>query len=218
MNQTAKKIWNWGTTLLVAIVVVLALLLAGARLVGLQVFTVLSGSMEPAYHVGSLIYVRRVDPGELEAGDVITFLLNEDVVVTHRIVEILPDEQDPQTLRFRTRGDANDVADGALVHQNNIIGTPVFMIPFLGRVANFVQHRPGSYLAGAFCALLLLATFLPDLLSGDKKEGAAQKAESDGGSPADAGPDGGHAENAAARASPEKNAAVQEGGAEPDSF
>ena len=55
MSKTVKRIWNWFTTVLVAVVVILALLLVGARLIGLQVFTVLSGSMEPTYHVGSLI-------------------------------------------------------------------------------------------------------------------------------------------------------------------
>ena len=51
-----------------------ALLLAGARLVGLRTFAVLSGSMEPAYPVGSLIYVRSAEPSALECGDVITFM------------------------------------------------------------------------------------------------------------------------------------------------
>ena len=52
-----KKIWNVVSTVLVAAVVLLAVLLVGVRLFGLQVYTVLSGSMEPAYPVGSLIYV-----------------------------------------------------------------------------------------------------------------------------------------------------------------
>ena len=55
MNPTLKKVWNIVSTVLVALLVVLALLLAGARLVGLQVFTVLSRSVGPAYHTGSLI-------------------------------------------------------------------------------------------------------------------------------------------------------------------
>lgn len=59
MNKTVKKIWNILTTVLVGLVVLLALLLVGARVVGLQVFSVLSGSMEPTYHTGSLIYVKR---------------------------------------------------------------------------------------------------------------------------------------------------------------
>ena len=67
MSKTVKKIWNTVTSVLVAVVVILALLLVGARVVGLQVFTVLSGSMEPTYHVGSLIYVKKVDYRELES-------------------------------------------------------------------------------------------------------------------------------------------------------
>ena len=62
MNRSIKKAWNVVSSILVALVVILALLLVGARLVGLQVFTVLSGSMEPTYHTGSLIYVNKVDP------------------------------------------------------------------------------------------------------------------------------------------------------------
>ena len=62
MNRSLKKIWNVISSILVAVVVLLALLLVGARIVGLQVFTVLSGSMEPTYHTGSLIYVKKVDP------------------------------------------------------------------------------------------------------------------------------------------------------------
>ena len=92
-----KKIWNVVTTVLVAVVVILALLLVGVRLFGMQVYTVLSGSMEPVYHTGSLIYVKNVDYRDLKEGDVITFMLDEDTVATHRIVGIVPDEEDPSS-------------------------------------------------------------------------------------------------------------------------
>ena len=62
--ESFKKIWNGITTVIVILVVILAILLAGVRLFGLQVFTVLSGSMEPTYHVGSLIYVKKTDPAQ----------------------------------------------------------------------------------------------------------------------------------------------------------
>lgn len=165
-----KKIWNTITTILVILVVVLALLLVGARLIGLQVFTVLSGSMEPTYHTGSLIYVKEVDPFELEDGDVITFMLDEDTVATHRIVDVVPDEQDSTVVRFQTKGDANDAVDGSLVHYKNVIGSPVFTIPKLGYVANYIQNPPGTYIAISAGAILLLLVFLPDLFADDKKE------------------------------------------------
>lgn len=173
MPNSIKKIWNGLTTLLVAVVVVLAVLLVGARVIGLQVFTVLSGSMEPAYHVGSLIYVKEVDARQLETGDVITFMVDEDTVATHRIAGVVPDENDPTTIRYRTKGDANEAEDGTLVHYKNVIGTPIFSIPGLGYVAAYIQQPPGMYIAISAGALLILLVFLPDLFSdGEKKQKA----------------------------------------------
>ena len=76
MNRTVRKILNTFSTVCVALAVMLAVLLVGARIVGLRVFTVLSGSMEPTYHTGALIYVKKVDPVEIKAGQVITFMLD----------------------------------------------------------------------------------------------------------------------------------------------
>ncbi len=169
MIKTIKSIWNAVTTILVSLVLVLAIVLVGVRLFGLQVFTVLSGSMEPTYHTGSLIYVQEVDHRELEAGDVITFMLSEDTVATHRIVGVVPDEEDPSVLRYRTKGDANNAEDGTLVHYKNILGTPVYSIPKLGYVADFIQNPPGMYIAMSAGAILLMLVFLPDLLFSEEE-------------------------------------------------
>ena len=170
MNKSLKKIWNVISSILVALVVLLALLLVGARVVGLQVFTVLSGSMEPTYHTGSLIYVKKVDPYTIEEGQPITFMLDEDTIATHRVVGIVPDEEDPTVIRFRTKGDANDAEDGSLVHYKNVIGTPIFSIPYLGYIADYIQHPPGMYIAISAGAVLLLLVFLPDVFADDSKD------------------------------------------------
>ena len=176
MSKTLKRIWNWISSVLVGIVVLLAIALAGVRFVGLQPYVVLSGSMEPTYHVGSLIYVKSVDYRELEVGDPITYMLSQDTVVTHRIIEVLVDEEDPDTLRYFTQGDANAVADGTSVHYKNILGKPVFSIPYLGYVSNYIQNPPGMYVAIAAGAILILLVFLTDIFSGDKeKEKDAKK-------------------------------------------
>ena len=175
MGKTLKKILNVISTILVAIVVVLALLLVGARFIGLNVYTVLSGSMEPTYHVGSLIYVKDVDTDKLKAGDVITYMLDEDTIVTHRIADVIPDETDPSIIRFQTKGDANDSVDGSLVHYKNVIGTPVFSIPKLGYLANYIQKPPGRYIAISAGAIILLLVFLPDLFSDDDKSEKKKK-------------------------------------------
>ena len=178
MNGSLKKIWNVISNILVALVVILALLLVGARVVGLQVFTVLSGSMEPTYHTGSLIYVKEVDPYTIEVGQPITFMLNEDTVATHRVVGIVPDEEDPTVIRFRTKGDANEAEDGGLVHYKNVIGTPIFSIPYLGYVADYIQHPPGMYIAISAGAILLLLVFIPDIFADDKDKEQDKKKKS----------------------------------------
>lgn len=176
-----KKIWSGISTAVVALVVILALLLAGARLVGLQVYTVLSGSMEPNYHVGSVIYVREVEPSTLQVGDAISFLISENTVATHRIIEVLPDEKDPDVIRFRTKGDNNDIADTNPVHCNNVLGKVVGTIPLLGYVSDFVQNPPGTYITLGAVFVLIFAVFLPDIFGNAralKAEQEQEKAES----------------------------------------
>lgn len=177
MKSTVKKVWNIVTTVLVVVVVLLAVALVGVRVVGLQTYAVVSGSMEPDYPVGSLLYVKSVDYKQLEVGDVITFMIDEDTVATHRIIEIIPDDEDPEVLRFRTKGDNNQVEDGTPVHYKNIIGTPVFCIPKLGYFANYIQNPPGMYLAIGGAAILLILVFLPDLFKDDSKNDKRQPAD-----------------------------------------
>ena len=167
-----KKLWSVLSTLIVIAVVALAILLAGVRIVGLTPYVVLSGSMEPTYHTGSLIYDKKVDPFTLKEGDVITFMVSEDTLVTHRIVGVVPDEDEPGTIRFRTKGDANDAEDGTLVHYKNVVGTPVFTIPYLGYFSNWITHAPGKYIAITAAVVFLILLFLPDML---KKADEADK-------------------------------------------
>ena len=177
MSKSAKRIWNWISSLLVGIVVLLAIALVGVRIIGLQPYAVLSGSMEPTYHVGSLIYVKTVDYKELQIGDPITFMISQDTVVTHRIIEVIADEEDPDTIRYFTKGDANDTPDGSSVHCKNILGKPLFSIPYLGYVSNYIQNPPGRYIAMAGGALLILLVFLPDVFGSKDKDTAKDSSQ-----------------------------------------
>ena len=159
-----KKIWNAVTTVVVILVVILALLLVGARLLGLQTLVVLSGSMEPYYHVGSIIYVKDVPPESLQVGDDISFLISENTVATHRIVEILPGAAD---LRFRTQGTANTTTDEP-VHQSKVLGKVVGTIPLLGYLFDFVKHPPGTYITLGVATIIVLLAFVPDIIMGLK--------------------------------------------------
>ena len=55
--STFKKIWNIASTVLVVLVILCAVFLMGTRLLGYECYTVISGSMQPKYMVGDLLYV-----------------------------------------------------------------------------------------------------------------------------------------------------------------
>ena len=171
--KKVKKIWDTVTTVLVVLVAVFAVFLMGSRLVGLQVYHVVSPSMEPTYSVGDLIYVKEVDPDSVKVGDPITFVLNEDLVVaTHRVTAV-----DRENRLFTTKGDANKTEDAAPVHYNNLIGVPVFAVPLLGYVSAYIQSSPGMYVAMGLGAVLLAAVFLPDLLVKKEKKEKQEEAK-----------------------------------------
>ena len=172
-KRTARRYWGIFSTIMVGIIFVFAIFLVGMRLFGFELYTVMSGSMEPEYHVGSLIYVKRVDVSTLNQGDVITFVADKDnTVITHRIADI---KYDNGELKFRTKGDANDVEDAALVHNKNVLGTPVFQIPLLGYLAFYIQRPPGIYIALVAGTLLLAAVIAPTFNKGKEKTASKKK-------------------------------------------
>ncbi len=173
-DNVAKKlkgIWNIVSTVLVILIVLCAVFLMGSRILGYRVFNILSGSMEPTYSVGDLIYVQEVkDKSTIRVGDPITFILNENLVVaTHRVVKV-----DTEKQLFYTKGDANNTMDSSPVLYNNVIGVPKFSIPYLGYVADFVQNPPGMYFVIAGGVGLILLVFLPDLLAKRKRKEVSQ--------------------------------------------
>lgn len=166
-----KKTANIFSKVFVSLLAILAILLAGVRLAGLQPFAVTSGSMSPSYNVGSLIYVKPIAPEIIEVGDPITFTLNEELIVaTHRVIEI-----DVENKHFYTKGDANKSADGSPVHFNNLIGKPVFCIPLLGYFSSYVSNPPGLYIAIIVIVTLVLLAFVPDLIKKNEQDEQTDK-------------------------------------------
>jgi signal peptidase len=158
MKEKIKKCYHILKKIVSGLILMCAILLIGARLIGLTPYVVLSGSMAPTYPVGSLIYVQKVEPNEIEVGDPITFVLNEDLVVaTHRVVDI-----DDTHTYFYTKGDANDVADSSPVHYKNLIGKPLFMLPKLGYVVTFLSTQHGMVIGALALCCLFLFIFFPE--------------------------------------------------------
>lgn len=109
MNRVnvTKRFCSIVTGVVLVLAVLMLVAFAGVRLFGLTPYAVLSGSMEPEYPTGSLIYVRDVDPADVAVGDAITFELESGTLVTHEVYEI-----DSDARAFRTQGIANIDAGG----------------------------------------------------------------------------------------------------------
>ena len=103
-----RKICNFLTTILILVLLVLAIVLIVPRLMGYQSLAVLSGSMEPEISVGSIVFIKETEPADLEVGDVITYRLSGNTLVTHRIIE-----KDEVVEQFITQGDASRKSDNA---------------------------------------------------------------------------------------------------------
>jgi len=104
------------------------------RVFGHQLYIVLGGSMSPAFEAGSIVAVKPVDPSTLAVGDVISFRMREDgMLTTHRIVGVSTEG----ALRFTTRGDANDADDPNPVPAGNVVGRVALAVPYAGYVVNF---------------------------------------------------------------------------------
>lgn len=167
VGKVTKYILKSISYIIIILVVAFAMMMVGVKLFGIQIYTVLSGSMEPEYKVGSLIYVVDTDVNALKENDVITFRITENVIATHRIVEVVNDNDN---IKFRTQGDANDFKDEGLVDVENIVGKPVLSIPYLGYVANFMQTVSGKMITIGIGLLLIIIVVVIDMITDDKKK------------------------------------------------
>ena len=119
---------------------------------GLTGVTIQSGSMEPIANIGDYVLLTLPKDGEIEKGDIITFVENR-ILVTHRVEEIVNKDGEEA---FITKGDANNVEDSDLVYIENIVGVSVLVIPKLGQVFNFVSSRTGLIVIGVIILILFL--------------------------------------------------------------
>lgn len=160
-----KKVWDYSIGIILGIILIFGCLLFLPRFFGIQPMAVLSGSMEPTYHVGSLLFIKEAKAEDIQVEDPITFYLaGGDTVVTHRVMEVNAKEK-----TFLTKGDANADLDSGAVSFQDLIGKPILHLPMLGYVAMFVDSTQGKIVSISVIVILILLMFLSDLIFKDKK-------------------------------------------------
>lgn len=136
---------------LLVIVIGLCLPITAPRIVGYEVYEVVSGSMEPEIPVGSVLYVKACDLAEVAEGEVIAYQ-DVDEVVAHRVVF-----NRSSTGEFVTKGDANNTEDREPVPYDAVVGRVETHIPYLGMFMALYASWVGKVylLLIAGCGLML---------------------------------------------------------------
>ena len=136
------------------------------KALGYQAYTVISGSMEPAIPVGSIVYIKEMKPENVVEGDVIAFYGGRDsnAMITHRVVEnrVIMGE-------FITKGDANESTDMNPINYDEFIGRVEFDLPWVGIVAQFLTSMEGKIAAGCMIGLAIVLHLLAAVFENNKK-------------------------------------------------
>lgn len=161
-----RKLLNVSGVIIVVFLIAAVLPLTLPRVFGLELYQVLTASMEPEIPVGSVIYVKSCLPETLEIGDVITFALgtDSDVVETHRVAAV-----DAENQWIVTKGDANQSVDQTKVLFQNVKGKVIFHIPKLGFLSEAIRSAQGIATCVVIFASVLIMWLVADRLKSKEK-------------------------------------------------
>lgn len=131
----------------IAIAACIFFLIQGGLYAALGVFppyrVINSGSMEPTYYEGDVIFIKKVDPSDLHVGDILVFeSKGGSIPIVHRIVDIAEEDD---ILYFVTKGDNNAFRDTYYyplkgIPESKIIGVPVLKIPKIGLISVYLRR------------------------------------------------------------------------------
>lgn len=139
---------------------------------GFHFYVVMSGSMSPAIHTGSIVGVQEKQDYEIE--DIVTAQMKNDPnqTYTHRIIE--KENSDESTL-YSTKGDANETADPDNISQDLIIGKVFLTIPVIGYPVSFAKTQTGFILMIIIPTIIIVSSeinkikeFIKDALANKK--------------------------------------------------
>lgn len=117
-----------------------------------KVFTVQSGSMEPAVKLGSLIFV--YPRPNYKAGDIVTRKTSDPkLTVTHRIIAVA---EENGGIVYATKGDANNAEDPEKASPSDIIGKMIWKLPLVGYPIGYARSTTGFIILVIIPAVIIV--------------------------------------------------------------
>jgi signal peptidase I len=138
---------------------------------GIKLYTVQSGSMEPAIKTGSVVASK--PQNNYLKGDIITFKSEKDKIsvnplntTTHRIFDI---KNENGVVSYITKGDVNNTPDMVVTTKDLVLGKVILTIPFLGYAVAFAKTKLGLILLVIIPSTLIIYSELMNIKNETKR-------------------------------------------------
>ncbi|XP_009862899.1 PREDICTED: signal peptidase complex catalytic subunit SEC11A-like [Apaloderma vittatum] len=121
-----------------------------------------SGSMEPAFHRGDLLFLTNRIEDPIRVGEIVVFRIEgREIPIVHRVLKI--HEKQNGDIKFLTKGDNNAVDDRGLykrgqhwLEKKDVVGRARGFVPYIGIVTILMNDYPKF----KYAVLFLLGLFV----------------------------------------------------------
>ena len=129
----------------------------------MEMYTVISDSMEPRLSKNDIIIVKKGYPNDkFKVGNIITYKRKDGEIITHRIKEIISSNLQNA---YITQGDNNETSDEDVVTYEMIIGKVIYTMPNFGNILKLLKNKVFFTL----CIIVLVLIILYDRKQKKKK-------------------------------------------------
>lgn len=167
-KKVTKKIFKYIILNVLIILFIINLILSfeeNTHILGIYMFNIVSGSMEPTLGINDVVVVQKCEPSQLEIGDIITFQQNERTI-SHTILDIT---EEKGSIKFKTKGDNNKIPDPDLVEEGQVYGKVLFKIDKIGKAISYIQNARGFINVAIFAVIVFILVSLRDKQKNTRK-------------------------------------------------
>ena len=167
-KRVTKKIFKYIILSILIILFIFNLILSfeeNTHLFGLYMFNIVSESMEPTLQKNDVVIVQKCELSQLQRGNIITFKQDERII-SHRIIDIT---EERGIIKFKTKGDNNEIADPDQVEAGQVYGKVLFNIGGIGKIVNYIQNVRGLINIVIFAIIVYILVSLRDKQKNTRK-------------------------------------------------
>lgn len=144
-----KKLFYNTLIILALFIIIINIMSANNKsMFGFRIYRVASGSMNPYLKIGDFILIKKQN--QYDTGDIVTYDVNNEYVVTHRIVLINGND-------IITKGDANNTNDSP-INEQQILGKVIFKIHSVNYI-RYLLTKPFIWILALIIGIITIIIF-----------------------------------------------------------